>query len=109
MIVVGGYTDPSPDPWSQGLGVFDLSSMSPRTSYDPKAAPYDPPGVVKDWYSDGYGFYHLSTTYADHAFSGLNSVPWSSGTVQQLFLGQPKQNTTSNTSMRLVPHSLPDA
>jgi hypothetical protein len=56
MIVVGGYTDPSPDPWSQGLGVFDLSSMSPRTSYDPKAGPYDPPGVVKDWYSNGYGF-----------------------------------------------------
>jgi hypothetical protein len=30
--------------------------MSPRTSYDPKAGPYDPPGVVKDWYSNGYGF-----------------------------------------------------
>ena len=49
MVVVGGYTDPSPDPWSQGLGVFDLSSMSPRTSYDPKAGPYDSPGIVKDW------------------------------------------------------------
>jgi hypothetical protein len=47
MIVVGGYTNPSPDPWSQGLGVFDLSSMSPRTSYDPKAGPYDPRGLSR--------------------------------------------------------------
>jgi hypothetical protein len=68
MIVVGRWTDPSLDPWSQGIGVFDLSSMSPRTSYDPKAGPYDSPGIVKDWYSNRYGFYYPLTAYADHAF-----------------------------------------
>ena len=55
MIVVGGWTDPSPDPCSQGVGVFDLLSTSKRTSYNPKASPYDSPRIVKDWYSNGYG------------------------------------------------------
>jgi len=105
MIVVGGYTDPSPDPWSQGIGVFDLSSMSPRTSYDPKAGSYNTPGIVTDWYNNGYGFCHSSIAYADYAFRGVDSVRWSSETVQQLFLGQRKQNTTS---MQLVFHSLSD-
>lgn len=99
MIVVGGYTDPTPDPWAQGLGVFDLSSMSPKSSYDPKAGPYDSPGIVKDWYSNRYEFCYPLTACADFCFSGLDSVPWSSGTVQQLFMSQNGQNNTA-TSMR---------
>jgi hypothetical protein len=109
MIVVGGYTDlsadPSPDLWSQGIGVFDLSSMSPRSSYDPKAGPYNTPGIVTDWYSKRAWFHHFSIAYAYYAFRGVNSVDWSSETVQQLSLGQRKQNTTS---MQLVFHSLAD-
>jgi hypothetical protein len=54
--------------------VFDLSSISPRTSYDPKAGLYDSPEIVKDWYSNRYRFYHPLTAYADYAFSSLNSV-----------------------------------
>jgi hypothetical protein len=96
MIVVGGYPDPHPDPWSQGIGVFDLPSMSPRSSYDPKAGPYSTPGIVTDWYKNGYGrFYDSSIAYADCAFRGLDSVNWSSETVQQLFLSRREQNTTS--------------
>jgi hypothetical protein len=54
MIVLGGYVQPTPDVWSQGIGVYDLPSMSERSSYDPKAPSYDTPQAVKDWYKNVY-------------------------------------------------------
>jgi len=58
MIVVGGWTNPLPDPWSQGIGVFNLTTMSPTSRYDPNATIYDSPEVVKNWYNDGYNISH---------------------------------------------------
>ena len=54
MIVVAGAVEPTPDPLLQGIGVFDLPSMSPRSSYDPNAGPYNSPQAVKNWYLSGY-------------------------------------------------------
>lgn len=59
MIVVGGtgtgfgpnYT--TPDVWSQGLGVFDLPSLSWKHQYDADAGPYEPPQAIADWYANG--------------------------------------------------------
>ncbi|KAH8892223.1 hypothetical protein GQ53DRAFT_823023 [Thozetella sp. PMI_491] len=79
MIIIGGTTGSDPDPWGQGIGVFDLPSMSLKASYDPEAGPYDSPQVVKDWYSN----------------RGLDSVHWSSRAVKELFVSSNKSNTTS--------------
>jgi hypothetical protein len=52
MISVGGfvvydneYYDN--DPWRNGIGVFDLSALEWKESYDPAAASYVTPDVVK--------------------------------------------------------------
>lgn len=60
MVVVGGLIVPSnapygsvgtiraPDPWPQGLGIFDLSAMEWSASYNPDAASYVTPTSVKE-------------------------------------------------------------
>ncbi len=46
MLVIGG-DDPvphasgaTPDPWTNGLGIYDMSALSWANSYDANAAPY---------------------------------------------------------------------
>lgn len=60
MIVVGGVLPSqtatgwlSPDPWKQGINVFDLPTLSWKSSYDPDADAYESPQVVQDWYGNG--------------------------------------------------------
>jgi hypothetical protein len=54
MIVVGGIppsilaTYFTKDPWPQGLGIFDLTEMKWKDSYDADAAPYVTPQQIKD-------------------------------------------------------------
>ncbi|KAH8664155.1 hypothetical protein BX600DRAFT_436717 [Xylariales sp. PMI_506] len=78
MLVVGGtdgilgypksYVDP--DPWSQGLGIFNMTAMSWAAGYDPDAPDYDSPQIVKDWYDQG----------------GLDAVVWASDEIKGLFI-----------------------
>lgn len=58
-----------PDPWAQGLGVFDMTGLRWTDSYSSDAAAYDTPEVVKQFYRDG----------------GLAKVQWTSGEVENLF------------------------
>ena len=39
------------DPWSQGLGVFDMSDLEWKDSYTADAAPYVTPHIVKTYYN----------------------------------------------------------
>ena len=39
-----------PDPLPQGIGVFDLTDMVRKNTYDPNAAPYITPDIVKNQY-----------------------------------------------------------
>ena len=41
----GGTTDP----WDQGLGVLDMSTLQWKSSYDPSADDYTTPQIVKDY------------------------------------------------------------
>lgn len=58
MIVVGGasYTMEStleylvPDPWPQGIGVYDLSVLQWKDGYDADAEAYVTPDVIKQYY-----------------------------------------------------------
>ncbi|KAK1834497.1 kelch repeat-containing protein [Podospora conica] len=58
-----------PDPWKNGLGVFDMTRMAWSDGYDADAAAYESPAIVREWYSQG----------------GLESVTWSSPEVERLF------------------------
>ena len=39
----------TPDPWPQGMRIFDLTSFEWKTSYDAAAAPYTTPKNVTDF------------------------------------------------------------
>lgn len=61
MIIVGGrnpdlsfsaaYRDA--DPWTNGINVLDISSLSWNSQFDPDAASYESPSAVSDWYDAG--------------------------------------------------------
>lgn len=77
MLSIGG-TDASkgfpaefadPDPWAQGLGVFDMTGLRWTDGYNNNAGAYDTPEAVKQFYRDG----------------GLDKVQWTSDEVKGLF------------------------
>lgn len=59
MVAIGGIIPEleiplqPPDPWPQGLGIFDLTEMQWKDSYDAKAERYETPKVVKDGIESG--------------------------------------------------------
>ncbi|KAI9159069.1 Kelch repeat-containing protein [Paramyrothecium foliicola] len=80
MIVSGGLSRPglwrNADEWTNALAVFDLSDSRWISRYDPAAAEYQSPAIVKGWYT-------------------RNVLPiWSSDTVKQMF----EWGDTSNPS-----------
>ncbi|KXJ87519.1 hypothetical protein Micbo1qcDRAFT_236385 [Microdochium bolleyi] len=61
LVVVGGvkeqsnkqWTEAQVDPWTQGVGVFDMQELGWRDGYKHDLEAYDSPQVVKEWYSGG--------------------------------------------------------
>ncbi|KAI1807607.1 hypothetical protein F4811DRAFT_445671 [Daldinia bambusicola] len=58
------------DPWKQSLGVYDMSEMIWKNSYDVNAADYESPAVVRDWYGQG----------------NMETMTWDSDEVKVLFV-----------------------
>jgi len=71
-----------PDPFKNGLAIFDLSNMVWADRYDADAKDYESPSSVKEWYASG----------------GLASVSWSSDEVQKLFAKAAPSNTVPETT-----------
>lgn len=44
----------SPDPFTLGIGIFDMTSMEWMASYNANAAPYESPSIIKGWYAEGF-------------------------------------------------------
>lgn len=42
------------DPWTSGIGVFDLTEFSWKDHYNASAATYEPPDVVREYYASNY-------------------------------------------------------
>jgi len=38
------------DPWTLGIGVFDMKTLEWKDSYDARAVAYEPPDKVKQYY-----------------------------------------------------------
>ena len=62
----------APDPWPQGLGIFDLSAMQWSDSYDSSASAYVTPQLMKA-YIEEHGPYPST---------------WSDSTVKEVFTGK---------------------
>ena len=75
-------TNSIPDPWPQGLGIFDLTAMEWKEGYDPAAAPYVTPDAVKAYYQR----------------NGRGPASWSNGVVQAWFTGTTSNHTDSSST-----------
>ncbi|KAB2574686.1 hypothetical protein DBV05_g6600 [Lasiodiplodia theobromae] len=94
MVIIGGVNYKlgipgdwkDPDPWSQGIGIFDMTKLSWSSGYDADAAAYESPDRVKSWYSQGNG----------------DNVGWTNNKVRTLFAStngnSGSNNGGSNTS-----------
>ncbi|RWA04261.1 hypothetical protein EKO27_g10845 [Xylaria grammica] len=90
MLAVGGqgiYPDGQvsthdPDPWPQGIGVFDLQKLDWVDSYQPNSTQYQIPQVIDDWYRAG----------------GLERVSWSRQDTKALFIETYNDTSTGNSS-----------
>ncbi|KIW32491.1 uncharacterized protein PV07_04034 [Cladophialophora immunda] len=88
MIVVGGAianvanAHQTKDPWAQGLGVFDMTELEWKDSYDPSAATYQTPNIVKQYISA----------------NGQYPTTWDSQTVESWLSAKAAPNPTSSSS-----------
>jgi hypothetical protein len=64
LLSIGGLDNPQssanedldytiPDPFTQGIGIFDMTAAAWKNGYDADALPYQTPQIVKEWYADG--------------------------------------------------------
>ena len=60
-----------PDPWHNGIGIFDMSAMEWTSQYDPNAASYVTPAIIKTYYQK----------------NGRYPTTWSSDEVENWFNG----------------------
>ena len=44
----------APDPFQNGIGVFDMRTMAWTGEYNANAPDYDSPQIARDWYAAGY-------------------------------------------------------
>ena len=97
MIVVGGMDltidEANDNRWkttdklTRGLGVFDLNELKWSDKYDPEAAKYKIPTMVKGWYEDGYGCHAHSQmgTSTNFRNRGFDNIDWDSEETKNLF------------------------
>ncbi len=68
--------DESVDPWTQGIGVFDLTYLKFKDSYETNAAPYEPSNTIEHWYSNQFvNFPLLSDKYSHTHTIKRQSIP----------------------------------
>ncbi|KAL0932015.1 kelch repeat protein [Colletotrichum truncatum] len=100
MITVGGINRSltvskffqDKDPFPQGIGIFDMSDLQWKDEYEPEAATYETPEVVKDWYTAGnLAKVSYSSDEVAALFNGSNSNAGSDGGSGQ------SGSTSSNT------------
>lgn len=64
LMSIGGLDNPQsesnvyldftiPDPFTQGIGIFDMTDSVWKTGYDVDGPTYQTPQIVKDWYAAG--------------------------------------------------------
>ncbi|KAL6715368.1 hypothetical protein ACLMJK_007634 [Lecanora helva] len=68
------------DPWTKGIGIFDITDLSWSSSFNPDAMPYESPGVVKQHYQSKpdpptWSNSSLAAIFTTKASSNSSSAP----------------------------------
>ncbi|MCJ1346403.1 hypothetical protein MMC31_004619 [Peltigera leucophlebia] len=102
MIIIGGvdpthditwvgdadWEDEPRDPWAEGIGVFDMTALKFKDSYEANTKPYEPPEMIQSFYNDKSKRYPAT---------------WTSSAVRELFQKGFKSNQAPNTTDSQVP------
>lgn len=82
MISIGGVVknnETFTDPWANGLGIFDMTTLTWGSSYDAKAAPYAPSKPVVAYYNSSsryptaWASQDLKTIFNDDGATSVNT------------------------------------
>ena len=84
----------SPDPWTHGIGIFDMTDLSWSSSYDANAKPYEQSNVVKQYYQSNSG----TPTWSDPALAAVFATNTSSKSLSS------KPTATSTTPPQTSKH-----
>ncbi|KEF59351.1 uncharacterized protein A1O9_04195 [Exophiala aquamarina CBS 119918] len=93
MVVIGGltsgvkYANLTKDPLKQGLGIFDLTTLEWRSSYNASAEAYRSPDIVKE----------------DIQQNGQYPSSWDSKVVEGWFINKAVDNAPSNATETSIP------
>lgn len=93
MLSIGGHGNDfdSQDPWTSGMGIFDMTKLTWGFNYDAKAAPYTPPSLVTNYYNASSRFpvfnnaslaaiINVTTTGASVSLDNSTSIPSATNT-----------------------------
>lgn len=124
MIIIGGVDptndtiwvayadngDEPRDPWAEGIGIFDMTTLKFKDSYESKAKPYEPPEIIKSFYSVKL-VKLLNSDFISEALISLcrsNRYPatWTSSAVQNLFQTESKSDQVPNATNSQVPRTV---
>lgn len=116
MIIIGGVDptndtfevgdadcgDEPMDPWAEGIGIFDMTTLKFKDSYESKAKPYEPPEVIKSFYRDKSAKL-LKSDFISEALillcrSKRYPATWTSSAVQELFQIESKTDQVPNAT-----------
>ena len=108
------------DPWAEAIGIFDMTTLKFKDSYEAKAKPYEPPEQIKNFYRDKSAksllnsriffffyenLYRGTDIYYNECRSNRYPARWTSSAVQELFQIDslksdqvPNRNTTNSSS-----------
>lgn len=95
------------DPWDQGIGIFDMTSLQFKESYQARTDPYEPPYVIRQYYNSRWAYDSCLEGFLDiecWLVSSNNKYPssWTSPAVKAIFEDKPLQITPNTTSIPSV-------
>lgn len=120
MIIIGGvdpthditwvgdadWEDEPRDPWAEGIGVFDMTALKFKDSYEANTKPYEPPEMIQSFYNDKSVKVPESDSILETLIlcrSKQYPATWTSSAVRELFQKGFKSNQAPNTTDSQVP------
>lgn len=99
----GDYGNDPKDPWAQGIGVFDMTALEFKASYQAKAEAYQPAEAIREYYK--FEFVapdpKLITDLLTLNRSNKYPTSWTSSAVQELIQGKSNQNASNTTNPQI--------
>lgn len=99
----GDYGDDPKDPWAQGIGVFDMTALEFKASYQAKAEVYQPAEAIREYYKVEFVALDSKLITDFLTLNRSNKYPnsWTSSAVKELIQGKDNQNTSNTTNPQI--------